>query len=252
MKLLLIFILCSAFIAFKPSEVGESIVRRPEKVTAFAAVQTTNGFNFSSTSTTIIAYNTSSSVGNIVVIAILINSGQTVTSITDDASNTFTIGSSITSGDGKRIYLAWAYQDNGAAEAYVDFSASTDGVLMMDEYSGFTGLTTASVSDGTTTGSGTGTNLSVSTLTPSATGKLIVSAGHSSNGILSSGSGFTLYGQGDDGATYIQTQYKLSGAATETCPMTSAGSGDWAEIARAFTGPAVTGNTGGFFNFFKP
>jgi len=251
MKLLLIFILCSAFIAFKPDRIAESIVRRPEKVTA-AAVQTTNGFDFASTTSTIITYNSNTSVGSIVVIAVLINSGQTVTSVTDDASNSFTIGSSVTSSDGKRIYLAWAYQDNGAAEAYIDFSASTSGVCMMDEYSGFTGLTTASVSDGTTTGSGTGTNLSVSTLTPSAAGKLIVSAGHSSNGILSSGSGFTLYGEGSAGGLYIQTQYKLVGAATETCPMTSAGSGDWAEIARAFTGPEVTGNTGGFFNFFKP
>jgi len=254
MKLLIIlFILCSAFIAYEPA--GLTAIHRPEKVTAAAAVQTQDGSNgFSTTVVTTI----STTQNNLAVVSIYINNNTTttVTSVTDNASNTYVVSSPVTSSGSPsfRIYQAYGVQVNsGVTSVTVTLSDADPNYVLVavDEYSGCE-TTNATVIDASSSGTGTSTSPSVSTLTTAATGELIVATVGTqfTSAVSAAGSGYTLYGIAD-GETRMRSMYKLSGAATETAPATLSGSADWGEIAIAYKVRATT-NTSNFFLFFKP
>jgi len=252
MKLLLIFILCSAFIAFKPSEVGKSIIRRPEKVTAAAAVQTA-----SNTGNTTISVTVSSTAANsLLVVSIWGPNSETISSVTDNQSSSYTILGPVTTGGAadKRVWQAYAICAAGVTSVTVTKSSSGVGGVIVDEYSG---IDTGDPYDTHATNSGESTSLSVS-LSPAAAGKLIVASMGAylpGTSAWTAGTNYTLYGLVTFVASYdiIRSQYRLSGTTSETAPASFTFSVDdqWAEIATSFNLPSAA-NTGGFFNFFKP
>lgn len=229
MKLLLtIFLFCSAFIAFKPIEVGESIVRRPERVTAAAAVQTANT---SASSTSVVLTVSATVVDNIIIGGVFIPSTAiTLSSVTDDQGNTYATTSALDNA-GLRLYLFYGVQTAGGTTSITaTVSSSTTLRIIGNEFSGAE-TTNATAFDASTTGTGTGTAVSVSTLTPAASGELIVAFGFKDAfGAWTAGSGYTNYGANTQ---FFQSQYKLSGASTETAPWTIS-SANWGEIAAAF------------------
>jgi len=253
MKILIIlFILCSAFIAYEPA--GLTAIHRPEKVTAAAAVQTAS--NTGGAGTTISVTVSSTTVGNLVVISFLIwKSGgpaPTISSVSDNGSNTYTSSATpqnIVSND-LWLYQYYSKHTTTATSITVTTTGSNDSYqVLANEYSGVD----ASVFDDSGTGTGTGTSLSVSGLSPSANGKIIVaSAATAATGSWTAGSGYTLYGNNNVAGIYrLAMEYKLVGTTSETAPITFSSSGDWVEIASSFNVAAST-NVNSFFLFFKP
>jgi len=228
-------------------------LEKPERVTAFAAVQTAQNTGFSVSSRVITVSSTTQN--NLVVVTIAIfGTTRTLSSVTDNAGNTYELGSAVDNTN--RLYQAYGVQTTGGATSItVTISGSaTTLACIADEYSGFAaGNTNTTVNDGRQTGTGTGTSLSVSTLTPTATGRLIVASGirMADGNTFTAGTDYTEYGNST--GVYAASEYRLSSASTETAPFTISSSGTWCEIANAFKDdPAAPTNTGGFFNFFKP
>lgn len=210
----------------------------------FAAVQTTG--NSDNLVNSVAVTMTSTGINNLVIIGIYLNNNitTTVTSVTDDKGNTYVVSAALDNSSGflpYRVYQAYGVQvTGGVTTVTVNLSNSlVNNILVIaDEYSG--GKTTnATVFNSSTTGQGTGTSLSVSTLTAT-TGGLIVAficRDPTSSGTLAAGTGYTIYGYNPSegsGASRSRTQYKLSGAATETAPANLDASGSWSEIATAF------------------
>lgn len=231
----------------------------PPRVNAFGAVQTagTGSSGASSLSITV----SSTTLNNIVVVSIAAQGTTNVTSVTDNQSNSYVrIGSGVGISSGSFIVYQYvgAQSTGGATSITVNFASSVSVTACADEYSGFGGggtITSTSVQDATTSGSGSGTSLSVSTLTPSATGNLVVASlcAYAANS-YTAGTGYTIYGTGGSaiGFVVVRSEYKLSSAATETAPATVAYAVDlgWAEIATSYKIPAVYTRQSNFF--FKP
>lgn len=174
-----------------------------------------------------------STAGNVVIVHIgYASASATVSSVTDNQSNVYALGSKLTSGT-NNLYQAYAVQTTGGTtQVTINFSVSVSYVIYAEEYSGGA-ATNAAINDTSTTGTGTSTSLAVSTLTTAATGELIVSTGGTqSNRTWTQGSGFTLNGSG---ARTSSSQYNLSGGASETAPMGISGTSTaWIELARAY------------------
>jgi len=247
----LLLILLPLFLGLTPKEESMPLAYRsfykemkslekPSKVTAFAAVQTVGG---SPTGSTITITLSSTGAGNLIVISMFTT--EIVTSITDNVSNTYVIGASVDY-VGYYVYQSYGVQVNGGNTSIsVTVANSSTVKYCADEYSGGA-ATNALCFDVRTTGSGAGTALSVATLTPAATGELIVATGfNGGNRSYTEGSGYTNYGNSSSG---VRSQYKLSSAATETAPWTLSSSAGWREIASAFKeGVAATNNSKFFF-----
>lgn len=181
-------------------------------------------------------------VGNIVyVVGYLQGSTDTLSSVTDNASggaNTYVVQTAVDS-PSERIVTAYGFQVRGGATTITLTYSGTNNLKrdFCDEYSGFSSsLTNARAFDASTTGSGTGTSATVSTLTTARTGNLIIAAAIGTN--LSAGTNYTLYGSPTAGGS--KSEYRLSSAASETAPF-SLNSSDWAERATSFnSGLAIT------------
>lgn len=203
----------------------------------FAAVQTSAQVSGSGASTVITVAATI--VNNLVIVHVQ-TSGvtlRTVTSITDNVGNTYVVGSSLTNiVPNIRLYQGYGVQTiGGATSITVNFSSSAANVCGVDEFSGGK-ITNGTVFDTTQTGSSgpiTDTSLSVSTLTPAATGELIVaSLATSTAATFTAGTNYTLYNGSD--STKLRSQYNLNGIETETAPATVASSRFWLDYARAY------------------
>lgn len=199
---------------------------------AFAQVHTSS--QNSGTGTSVIVTVVATTLNNIVVVHIKIgDTTETCTSVTDDKGNVYTL--SAAKSNTIRLYQAYGVQTvSGATSITVNFSSNVAGKRCgADEYSG-TNTSNATAFDGTGTGSGNGTALAIGTLTPTATTELIVStiAQDGTGMSWTAGTNYTLYnGTNPIG---LRSQYRLSGAATETAPATSDTIADWAEITSAF------------------
>lgn len=194
---------------------------------------------------------TATTQNNLVVVHIkLASTSRTVNSVTDNVGNTYVVGSNLDNGSTNRLYQAYGVQVTGGATTItVNLSSSTNIRAGADEYSG--GKTTnATVFDATQTGTGNSTSLSTATLTNASTGELIVSTGGLTTAAnWTQGSGYTLYN--GTGSVTLRSQYKLSGASTETAPCTIDGSAQaWTEIVRSYIPNTVAPTNKG--SMFKP
>lgn len=172
--------------------------------------------------------------GNLVVVHVRIVGTASVTSVTDDKGNTYVIGSALGLPTANQsLYQAYGVQVTGGATTItVTLSTSIAVRLGADEYSG-TAASNAAVADQSSTGTGSGSSLAVSSFSPSATGLLIVACGNiAASPTWTAGSGYVL--ASGSGSVAMRSQYKLSGAASETAPMTTSLSTEWAEIARSY------------------
>ena len=225
---------------------------------AFAAVQASAEATGTTGNLTVAITVTSTGAGNLVVVMVrLSNTTDTCSGVSDSAGNTYALLGPFDSGSNPRVYMAYGVQTTGGATTV---TASTPGGTATKrcfavEFSGGAS-TNAAVFDVSTKGSGTTeTSLSVSTLTPAATGELIVafvSTQSSATGkSWTAGSGYTLYG-GGSGSQTVRGEYNLSSGSSETAPITLNAAGtNWVEIAAAFKpsgggGPTVNA---GFFRF---
>lgn len=210
-------------------------------VAAFAAVQTaTNNGTGSTVSVTVSA----TGAATIIVASVRVDGAETCSGVSDGNGNTYVLLGPVTEPSGNsKLYLAYGVQVTGGVTTVTASFSGSSGTkrVNVDEYSG-AGSTNALAYDTHQTGTGTGTALATSTLTPSATGELIVAFGLSRNAVTwTAGSGYTIYS--GSGTIGIRSEYKLSGAASETAPITISSSQTWAEIAIAFnadSGPTPT------------
>lgn len=251
MKLLIILLFIPVFVGGGDLKkfVPEFNFKMPPKVNAIEAVQTfTDIVNDVEME---LCWDNPTTAGNLVVISItLLTAARTVTGITDDGGNTYVVGSNVD--NTIRIYQAYGVQSSSANCVMVSLSGSAQFRVGQDEYSGLAS-TNAAVYDQRATGTGSGTAMATSTLTPSCTGILIVASGGVSGGFTTwtAGSGYTNFSAAGTSA-YLQSQYKLSGAATETAEWTLGASRTWAEIVTSYKTSAPCGGTNYSKFFFKP
>jgi hypothetical protein len=205
---------------------------------AWSAIQTATQVTGNTTTANLTL--TSTTAGNLVVVYGRCLSSETLNSVTDSAGNTYAIIGPIT--NSTRFYMAYGVQTTGGTTTVtLTFSAAGSKRTGADEYHSSNGslASNAAAFDATTSGTGTGTAAATSTLTPAATGELIIGA--TAVGVaatMTAGTGFTAYSGG--GSTAVTSEYKLSGAATETAPMTISTSAAWVDIAAAFKEPSVS------------
>lgn len=215
---------------------------------AFALVQSPT--QVVTTATSISITTAATGAGNLVVVYVRLSSNaDTCTSVTDNVGNTYVLGTAVD--NTIRQYVAYGVQVTGGATSITaNFSGATVAHRIgVDEFSGGAS-TNAAVYDTTTSGTGTtGTSLAASTLTPSATGNLIVSIGTCTPAkTWTAGSGYTL--SSGTGSGLMRSQYKLSGGASETAPMTISSAGTaWIEIAVSFKPASSSTPNSGFFRF---
>ena len=139
---------------------------------AFAAVQSTT----MTVSTASSVPTTVSATGslNLVIVHVKVAGGETLSSVTDDKSNTYAIVGPKIWNTTDRVYQAYGVQTTGGATTVTcTFSASTTGKrVVITEFSG-NATTNATAYDKDSNGSGTGTAASVTSFTPTNNGELI-------------------------------------------------------------------------------
>lgn len=206
---------------------------------AFAHVQASTTVAGSGTSAVISLSGTGA--GNLVVVHVYMGSTtQTVSSITDDAGNTYVVGSrQNASGGTHSATQGYGVQTSGGATTItVNFSGSVSHEVGADEFSG--GATSnVAVFDETLSAANSGTALAVATLTPTQAGNLVVATlvtGSARN--FTAGADYTL----SLPATGVQvcSQYRLSATTSETAPATISSSTVWMEWATSFNPPPTT------------
>lgn len=233
-------------IATDPSVSGDTITSGGGGGGVFTTVQTATQATGSGATCTMTTSATVS--GNLLVGALKGTQSKTVTSVTDNKGNVYVVSSAIDSSSTLRLYQFYGVQVTGGTTSVVVHMSGSGSVRCgVDEFSG-NASTNATAFDTSSTGTGSGTSLSVSTLTPSASGELIVSALSNVNaGTWTAGTNYTIYSGTDPVST--RTEYRLSSAASETAPATTNTTGVWAESAMAFQSgsggsspPVVTAN----------
>lgn len=188
--------------------------------------------------------------GNLVTcIAWISSQSETLTGASDDKGNSYgTIGPIDSSSDIRGYVIYGVQTTGGAATLTLTFSGGATHRARCDEFSGGAADNTAIFDAYSTfTAAGNVTSGATGTLTTAATGELIwAGLGFSIGRRLTAGSGFTGYDV--TGSQPVNSQYKLSGGASETAPFTLSNSTHAVEIAVAFK-PASGGAAvnAGFF-----
>lgn len=176
-------------------------------------------------------------INNLVVAHVVVLVGETCTGVTDDKGNTYVLSAGVTIGANRTVYQAYGVQVvSGATTITASFSASTvTKILGADEFSG--GATSnAAIFDTETTGTGSSTAVAASTLTPAATGELLVASMVVMVATTwTAGTSYTM-GAGN-GTAAMRSEYRLSGAASETAPATLGASRVWGTILHAYKLP---------------
>lgn len=206
---------------------------------AFAFVQTKHAVVSSGVSNdNVVTPDSPLTQGNLAVINIrLIDEAITVSSIVDSAGNTYALAAGPIDNDNAsvRAYQYYGVQQvGGATSVTVTFSGSLPASrVTVDEFSGNANsnaavFDTASSADDVASG----TSASVPSFSPAAAGELIVAGLAVPNSISSvaAGTNYTLA----QVQTVAVTQYRLSGGASETAPISWTTSVRWNEIAAAY------------------
>lgn len=158
---------------------------------------------------------------------------ETCTSVTDDKGNSYTLLGPIDQATNVRLYTAYGRQTvSGVTSITGNFSGSTSskGICAEEYHTDVSGQVLTF--DASTIGQGASDPIAVSTLTPAGTGELVVASVQNSGSVtFTAGAGFT---SNNGASVFVNSEYKLSGAATETAPWTTSGTGNWAERAIAF------------------
>jgi len=179
---------------------------------AFAHVQASSRVSGSAASGDITLSSTTQD--NLVVVHVMTDSGTaTVTSITDDQGNTYVVGTKQNGvGDDHSGTQGYGVQVTGGVTLVtVNFSASVAFNIGADEYSGGAD-NNAQVFDESLGAFDTGTALSVTTLTPSQSGNLVVATRVTeATKTYTAGTDYTLSLSGTTGR--VSSQYRLSAVA---------------------------------------
>lgn len=173
--------------------------------------------------------------GNIVVVNIA--GSIIVTSVTDDVGNVYALAGTLTNVS-LRTYQYYAVQViGGATVIHINNSTNVGATAGADEYSGNAATNAAAFDVMTFGGGASGTSLIAPTLTPAATGELIVETGGLSLAkTWTNGVGYTNYNGNGSEPTQVRSQYKLSGGASEIGDWTIDTSARWSVILVAYKG----------------
>lgn len=210
---------------------------------AFSHVQGDPTTGASSGSTSALAITVASTTGNNlgVVGSVLASTSRTVSSVTDDKSNSWSSAlGPIDGGATCRAYQHYAVLAVAAVTTVtVNIGGGTSAVTAgFDEFSG---NATSSVLGTTGSGTGTGTSPTLSgAITPTAGNLVVASTGGSASlgNPPTAGSGYTLGGRVTNGR--MANEYKLSATTSENPGMTTS-SVTWAHLAAEYVVPAGGG-----------
>lgn len=169
--------------------------------------------------------------GNTVVVHVyMASTSATVTSVTDDKGNSYSVSSrqNVAAGTHSATQAYGLQSVGGVTAVTVNFSGSVTFAVGADEFGGNANFDVRAVAS-----PGNVTSSSVSGFTPSAAGNLIVVtavAGSSRN--FTAGTNYT--GGLDPTSHQVWSEYRLNGTTSETAPFTINSATQVAEIATSF------------------
>jgi len=198
---------------------------------------TTRAFFNSVTSKDLAVASTPTNSLAIMLINILTDFTNTVTSVTDDKGNTYVVVGPLDKPDTRNYVAYGVHAVGGVTTITVNFSGSASvGYIGADLFSGAYSTNAATIDVSTTeqsVGSSNYSNLT-SPLVPTVNGNLIYLCLLSGDDrIMTAGTGFTGY-MGDGLSYSLHGQYKLSGTTSESCPASLNGTTQWNVFAFSF------------------
>jgi chitodextrinase len=231
--------LCLAFALF-----GLLALSRPTSA-AIGYIQSNSASpNNSSVSSLSVTFTSAQTAGNFNVVALVWNTGQTISSITDTKGNSYVLAiGPTTSGAGlAAIYYAKniAAATAGSNTVTVTYSAATSFPdIRIAEYSG---ISTTSPLDVTAVATGTGTTSDSGSATTTNANDLLIGANAVSTGTTGAGTGFTQRQiTGWDGNILEDRIVTATGAYNATAPLSPSGS--WVMQMAAFKGASGGSDT---------
>ena len=211
----------------------------PRLDAAFAFVRANTGQN--STASTVNTTIVSTSQGDLLSVAVRTTTSETLNTVSDSAGNAYAIVGPVDNGT-VRLYVVYGVQVTGGVTTFTTTYATAVQAkrIQVDEYSG-TASTNSAAFDVTNSGTGTGTSVASSAITPAATGELIIGwMAKASAGTFTASGGYTLTSAATGNTV---SEYLLSGSASETAPATISASMAWIDIVLAFKASAAPTNT---------
>lgn len=209
---------------------------------AFSLVQ--NQLSNSGSGTTVVVTSSATVAGNLIVGCIQMGGvTETCSSVTDDKSNTYVVQAAVDSGGIVRGYQFYGVQTTGGTTSITaNFSGSSvSKIVNLSEFSG-NDTTNGLTFDATTTGSGSSSSLSCSTLTPAASGELVVASYWIFGAQFWTAGARFVACNGFSASLKLGSQYILSCGATETGPCTLDFSQAYGGRITSFKAKAETGS----------
>lgn len=216
---------------------------------AFVQSQTPATATGNATSTTLTA-DKACTAGNLLVVALVCQGNDVITSVTDSKGNTWTVGPTIANGTNQGTSMAYTLQDGGAiaiGDTIVAHHTTAPGrVLTCDEFSGVDSTTPTTGSAGTATGSSTAPAATMAGATTDADAMVYGIVGYNGTGTHTADGSFTESNEGlvnNAGVNRkLATEYQIV-SATGTYGFTDSlsASGAWSAAVMAFKAAAGGG-----------
>ena len=191
-----------------------------------------------------LAFTSSNTAGNLIIVAAGYGSNAAISSVIDTAGDTFVTSVAATTPGGLRSAVWYAQNIKGGANTVtVNYSANNYNDLYILEYSG---IDKSSPQDVTSSGNGTGQTLSSGAATTNVANELIFGYGNTASGNSSAGSSFTSRIAFDGNIAEDKIAYS-AGSYTATASLSI--SADWSMIMSTFkatqgVGQTIMSNTG--------
>lgn len=206
-----------------------------------SVVQTATGTG-GGVSSLAVDWTSDTTTGNLICVMVgFQNSSITVTSVTDEQSNTYDLIKTVAEGAGRNAYIYRAKNITGgvAPTVTVNVSSASNFKVGLIEASAL-GTSAPDGANDSNTGTGTAVTGSATGISGTA-GSLVVGSGvNNDNSTKTVGGGFTeLY---SSTKTYAQYRWAATAPSSDTVPYTLATSTDWGECCSIFSADAAAGN----------
>lgn len=218
---------------------------------AIALVQSNKAGPTGGSASLSVTFSSSTTSGNLIVVAFAWDSNGTVSSVTDNKSNTYSAAGSVANNTNSStscmIYYAKNISGGASHQVTVTISASTTIRVAVAEYSG---ADTAAPLDQSAVGTGNTSSMVTSSVTLSANNELLACIGMISDGFFAAptaGTGYTnrQTWTGANDAAYEDQILTGGSGSSKTGAMTGAGSGNYVIKLATFIPPSASGPTVG-------
>lgn len=218
---------------------------------AIALVQTlTPTTGVGNTTSTAVTPSAATTQGNLLVLVLVAQGNDVISSVTDTQGNTWTVGPTTANGTNEGLSIAYTLQDvaglTGADTITVNHTTSPGRVVTIDEFSGVDTTTPTTGSAGTATGTSTSPSATMAGATTDADAMVYGAFGYNGTTTFSAGAGYTETNEQlvTNGSVNRKaaTEYQIvASTSAYAAGGTLSGSGAWTAAVMAFKAAAGGG-----------